>query len=94
MEHAAEISPQVHERSIGPDLELKDFKENEEPKQHLKHENHETNKDLTKSAKNEINKKKTPAKDKQPISPINEKLAREPNCLQVCFKVSYFNLNS
>lgn len=85
LEHAAEISPQVHERSIGPDLELKDFKENEEPKQNLKQENTDTNKDLTKSAKNEINKKKTPAKEKQTIkSPISEILPREPNCLQVC----------
>ncbi|XP_065369838.1 mRNA export factor Gle1 [Calliphora vicina] len=82
LQHAAEISPFVHDRSIGPDMELIDYKENELPKDRLKGENIELNKDLTKSDKNEINKKKTPCKEKQNSPHHNEeKLHREPNSL-------------
>ncbi|KAM7344188.1 gle1 RNA export mediator isoform 2-T2 [Cochliomyia hominivorax] len=71
LQHAAEISPQVHERSIGPDLELKDLQEN------IEH-----TKDLSKKDKNEINKKKTPAQEKPSNKCLIAKIPQEPNSLK------------
>lgn len=75
MQHAAEISPLVHERSIGPDIELKDYKENESHKK-----GYQTGiSEKTNSFKNDIDKKKTPSK----TGNSNENFSREPNSLHV-----------
>lgn len=86
MQRAAEISPLVHGRTIGPDVVLLDCDCKEHEGEILDdfsdlHNNEE------KMSKNEINKRKTtPSKGQQPQiskSPIIDKLIREPNSLYV-----------
>lgn len=72
LKHAADISPLVHDRTIGADIDPIQYKDNET-----------INNDLTKSDKNEINRKKTPSKEKLVKSPVVEKLHKEPNSLHV-----------
>lgn len=80
LRHAAEISPFVHDRSIGPDIDLVDYKENELPKDRLNGESIETAKNVAIKYKNKINQKKEEVASK---SHANEKTHKEPNCLHV-----------
>ena len=71
LKHASEISPLVHDRTIGSDIDPVQYKENEPIN------------DLSKCDKNEINRKKTPSKEKLIKSPVPVKIHKEPNSLHV-----------
>lgn len=88
MQRAAEISPLIHGRTIGPDIVLLDYSQKEEEQlDNFSKENNNLADKKEKMTKNEINKKKTtPANEQEqqiPKSPIIETLVREPNSLYV-----------